>query len=276
MAVVLNSHENSPVFRDTLDSVVHHWTRDVLVVADAKNWRQFRDFDIGVRKLEGLYHGKPNAPYRNVCLGLMKAWESWGESKQWYCYMEYDCLVGSDAVLSDLEGLNGMWVVGNDRRAPEGRIDFLDRLQRSRVGLRYLLGCCVFLSSAFMKALQKDDFFERFMNFTNFNVGEASVSFDRGKSEMVYDISEYLYPSLCVHYGGNVGELDCWEGSGWRGGGGRYPMRFRPDLDEALFESACVLHPIKSPDSSIRSYHRQKRRLTPSFLTDTIANHAGL
>lgn len=261
-AVVLNAHENSPVFRDTLDSVRHYWTDEVLVVADAKNWGQFRDFDLGVRKLEGFYHGKPSSPYRNVCLGLMKAWDSWGLSKKWYCYMEYDCLVASAEVAEDLARYEGRWIVGNDHRTESGRIEFLERFQRSRLDFHYLLGCCVFLSREFMQALAADNFFERFLSFTNFHQGEAAIRSPQGKQEMVYDVSEFLYPTLCVHYGGKVGELACWHGSGWRGDGVRYPMRFRPDLEGEDFDAACVLHPLKSFDSPVRTHHRSKRSLT--------------
>lgn len=265
IAVVLNAHENSPVFRDTLESVGHHWTDDILVVADAKNWGQFRDLDLGFRKLEGFYHGKSSSPYRNVCLGLMKAWESWGDTKRWYCYMEYDCLVGSDRVQKDLDSHEGMWIIGNDLRVNGGRIDFLERFQRARLDLHYLLGCCVFLSREFMKALADDDFFERFLSFTNFNVGEVCMRSPSGREEMVYDISEFLYPTLCVGYGGKVGELACWESSGWRGDGVHYPMRFRPDLEGECFKDACVLHPVKSANNPIRSYFRSKRLLTKSM-----------
>lgn len=265
LAVVINAHENSPVFRDTLESVLFHWTNDVLVVADAKNWPQFAAADLGVRKLEGFYHGKSSAPYRNVCLGLMKAWETWGAKKSWYCYLEYDCLVASDSVASDLAALDGLWIVGNDHRASGGRIDFINRFQRGRLDLNYLLGCCMFFSRNMVKAMASDNFFERFLSFTNFNSGEAYLSSPQSKDELVYDISEFLYPTLCVHYGGKVGELACWQGSGWRGDGVRYPMRFRPDLEEGFYSEACVLHPVKSPDSQIRSYHRSKRSLTKPF-----------
>lgn len=264
VAVVLNAHENSPVFRDTLESVRHHWTDDVLVVADAKNWGGFKGSELGVRKLEGFYHGRSSAPYRNVCLGLMKAWESWGESKSWYCYMEYDCLVASDSVGEDLAAREGLWILGNDHRVGGGRIDFLERFQRRRLDLHYLLGCCLFLSRDFMKAMAGDDFFERFLSFTNFNAGEVAVRRPDGKEEMAYDLSEFLYPTLCVDYGGRVGELACWQGGVWRGDGARYPMRFRPDLEEGVFDGACVLHPAKSFDSPVRSHHRRTRSLTSS------------
>lgn len=263
IAVVLNTHENSPVFRDTLESVRHHWTNDILVLVDGVAWEQFKRVDLGVPCLEGFRHGKASAPYRNACLGLMKAWDRWGSSKGWYCYMEYDCLVGSDALGEDLRVADreGVWIAGNDHREDAGRMEFLDRFQRQRCSLHYLLGCCMFMSRDFMSALHGDSFFERFLNYTNFFPGDVFVQRPGGKREMAYDLSEFLYPSLAVMHGGRVGELACWEGSGWRGLGWRYPMRFRPDLEEGNYEDACVMHPIKTI-GEIREYHRKKRELT--------------
>ena len=258
MAVVLNAHENSPVFRDTLESVVHHWTDDVLVVADAKNWPQFGG--LGVRTLEGFYHGRPSAPHRNVCLGLMKAWETWGRSMPWYCYMEYDCLVCSPDTLSHLRG-TGAWLVGNDLRVDSRSMPFLERFQRCGLNLRYLLGCCLFFNVEFMAALAADNFFERFLSFTNFNT-DAPLLVGPAGSEEAYDVSEFLYPTLAAHYGGSVVEMACWEGSCWRGEGERYPMRFRPDVDDVEFQRACVMHPLKSFDGPARSWHRSLRTLT--------------
>lgn len=263
IAVVLNTHENNPVFRDTLESVRHHWTQDVLVVVDGNSWGQFKTADLNASLLDGFLHGKASAPYRNVCLGLMKAWEQWGTSKSWYCYMEYDCLVGSNALEEELSVADreGVWIAGNDYRKESGSLPFLDHFQRQRCTLHYLLGCCMFLSRDFMSALYGSNFFERFLTYTNFFTGEVAMNKPDGKKEMVYDLSEFLYPTLAALYGGKVGELACWEGSGWRGLGARYPMRFFPDLNEGNYEHACVMHPLKS-DGDVRSFHRRKRALT--------------
>lgn len=264
IAVVLNSHENSPTFKDTLESVRHYWTEDVLVVADAKGWQQFRDAELPAMKLEGFYHGRPSAPFRNVCLGLMKAWETWGEKPNWYCYMEYDCLVGSSQTklhLAEADNL-GMWVVGNDHRRDPRRLHFLERFEGGALELHYLLGCCVFLNSRFMLELASRNFFDRFLWFTNFNGDAPYLVSDKGKKEEAYDLSEFLYPTLAARYGGRVGELACWEGSKWRGNGIHYPMRFRPDLEEGFYSDACVMHPLKSYKGHVRSAHRLKRQLT--------------
>lgn len=263
IAVVLNTHENSPVFRDTLESVRHHWTNDILVLVDGVAWDQFKNVDLGVPCLEGFRHGMSRMHHRNSCLGLMKAWERWGASKGWYCYLDYDCLVGSGSLEEDLRVADreGVWIAGNDHRQGGESIPFLDHFQRQSCAIHYLISCCLFMSRDFMSALHGDDFFDRFLTHTNFFTGEMRLHKPDGKQETVYSLEEFLYPSLAALYGGRVGELACWEGSGWRGLGWRYPMRFRPDLEEGNYEDACVMHPIKTI-GEIREYHRKKRELT--------------
>jgi hypothetical protein len=262
IATVINAHENSPVFKDTLESVIHYLTDNVLVVVDGKGWDQFRNDDsMPALKLEGFYHGKESAPYRNMCLGLMKAWETWGSSVDWYCYMEYDALVGSGEIREHLKMADelGFWLLGNDHRTEEKTIPFLDNFQKEKLNLHYFLGCCLFFSLKFMETLDEKDFFRQFLNFTNFHCGSISLVDAGGKSHMVYDVSEFLYPTLAIHYGGSVGEIACWEGGGWRGNYEHYPMRFRPDLSENIFSRACVLHPLKDYENPVRKYHREKR-----------------
>ena len=263
IAVVLNAHENSPVFLDTMESIRHFWTDEVLVVVDAKGWSQFSG-DAGFPKLEGFYHGRESAPFRNVCLGMMKAWETWGSKVDWYCYMEYDCLVGSSIVKAHLSEADrkGVWLIGNDYRVDSRKIPFLDRFSGSPLNLHYLLGCCLFFSREFVSCLSRHNFFESFLGFTNFHVEPPHFICANGRKEMVYDLSEFMYPSLAIRHGGKVAELDCWEGSRWRSGGGDYPLRFRPDLCEGIYEGACVMHPLKALDCPVRTFHRNRRRLT--------------
>lgn len=264
LAVVLNAHENSPVFKDTLESVRHYWTDNVLVVVDGKNWVQFRDDPTPAMKLEGFHHDKDSSPYRNMCLGLLKAWEIWGGGAEWYAYMEYDCLVGSSGTLDHLRKADemGFWILGNDYREDARSIPFLNQFEGSDLRLKYLLGCCLFFSNEFMKHLAERDFFHRFLNFTNFH-DRIFMEDSSGKNHDVYDLSEFMYPTLAVHYGGKVGELACWANTGWRGNHESYPMRFRPDLSEEPFERACVLHPLKHYENPVRSYHRLKRIHSP-------------
>jgi hypothetical protein len=264
IAVVVGTHENSPVFRDTLESVLYHLTDKVLVVVDGKGWDQFsQDESIPALKLEGFYHGKSTMPFRNVALGMMKAWEAWGEEVDWYCYLEYDCLVGSSEVLTHLKKATelGYWIVGNDHRVEEKRIPFLEDFMKRRLEIHYLLGCCLFYNSLFMKSLAKDDFFNRFLTFTNFRTETLNLIDSRGKPHLVFTLDEFLYPTLAVDYGGKIGEFACWKGSFWTGNYQHYPMRFRPDLTEEPFPHACVMHPVKEYNNPVREYHRKRRSL---------------
>lgn len=274
IAVVLNSHENSPVFKDTLESIRLYWTNNVLVVCDGKNWAEFRDDEqLPAFKLEGFFHGKSSSPYRNMCLGLMNAWDLWGDQVDWYVYMEYDCLVSSAETLEHLKSAEdaGIWLLGNDRRVESKSIPFLERLEKTKLDIHYFLGCCLFFNKKFMSELKNRNFFERFLTFTNFH--EDVYFLDKsGKRHMVYDISEFLYPTLAIHYGGKIQEIACWTDGSWRGDHEHYPMRFRPDLTEQPFQKACVLHPMKEYDNPVRSHHRQIRHLAAagprSILTD--------
>jgi len=257
VSVVLGTHENSDVFRDTLESVRHYWTNDVLVVVDGLSWGQFDNCDF--MRIQGFNHGKKSAPVRNVALGMMKAWEIWGDTADWYCYMEYDCLVGSKLQLEQCKEM-GFWIMGNDRRLIAERLPFLEVFAKSKLDVHYLLGCGMFLSSEFMKALAADNFFERFLNFTNFFIQTINLESAAGKKMMVYDLSEYMYPTLAAHYGGKVGELAAWDGIQWRGNSDSYPMRYKPEItEEDPVRSACMLHPLKSFDSPVRAFHREKR-----------------
>lgn len=260
IAVVLSAHENSPVYRDTLESVRRHLSDDVVVLVDGFGWKGFASEP--VEKIEGFRHGKSAAPVRNVALGLMGAWERWGSGADWYCYMEYDCLVGSGDVGQHLRMADerGYWMLGNDLRKQGGGLPFLDNFVGRKVPLHYLLGCCWFMSSRFMGELGKRDFFRRFLEYTNFYDPLRSVMGDeRGRLLPVHDPSEFIYPSLAVEYGGSVEQLACWRG-GWVGNFHHYPMRYQPDLSESdPFRQACVMHPLKEFDNPVRNYHRNLR-----------------
>lgn len=264
IAAIINTHENSPVFQDTLDSVIHYLTSDVLVVADGFSWGQFEKLEIPAHKISGFPHGKSSAPFRNVALGLSKAWETWGDSKKWYCYLEYDCLVGSSLIKEHLKKAEelDLWLIGNDLRQENKKLPFIEKFLNSPVSLNYFLGCCLFFNSNFLKTLSQNDFFEKFLSFTNFHNENIDLVDDKGKSHMVYDVSEFLYPTLAVHYGGKINELACWNEStsNWRGNFEFYTMRFRPDLSlNDPYMNSCIMHPLKKFENPVRQYHRGKR-----------------
>lgn len=264
VAVVLSAHENSPVYRDTLESVRTYLSKDVAVLLDGFSWGQFASED--VEKIEGFRHGKASAPVRNMALGMMGAWERWGESSDWYCYMEYDCLVGSGEIRDHLRMADerGYWMLGNDLRRVERSMSMLDRLAGSRVPLYYLLGCCLFFSRNFMKVLSDKNIFGRLLEQTNFFPSDFMAADSAGKTLPVHDASEFIYPSLAVHYGGRIEQFACWNSEGsWSGNFHHYPMRFRPDLSDGdPFLQACVMHPLKDFDNPIRAHHRSVRKKT--------------
>jgi hypothetical protein len=118
----------------------------------------------------------------------------------------------------------------------------------------YLLGCCQFFHRDFINKLNEIDFFDRFLNLTN--------GFTRNfPNYNGYDISEHMYPSLCRHFGGNIGVLStCDEFGKWHGSYQYYPVRWRPDISEIdEFKNASIIHPVKSFENPIREFHRKKR-----------------
>lgn len=268
IATILSAHENSPVYKDTLDSVRTYFSDDVVVLVDGFGWNQFSFEDVD--KIEGFRHGKPSNPFRNVALGLMGAWERWGSGADWYCYMEYDCLVTSSDTKHHLgiADRQGIWMLGNDIRIMNGSIPALDRIEKG-IGTNphYLLGCCCFYSREFMRVMAEKDVFTRVLEMSNFYLSDPVIRNPSGKTEMVYDTSEVLYPSLAVRYGGSPQQLACWDAAScsWSGNYQQYPMRFRPEISESEnFPDSCVIHPLKDFDGPLRKLHRQKRHLTAS------------
>jgi hypothetical protein len=256
IATVLNSHENSNVFHDTLDSILTWISNDVLVLVDGANWDQFSKQELPVYKIEGLRHECANSPYRNVALGLKSAWDIWQDNVDWYCYTEYDCLFGSSEIVRDLFSADkfGIWCVGNDHRVSDIKFPLLEVMLKTQINQsHYLLGCCVFYKNTFIKKLAEIDFFERFLYLTN--------TFSQGffPNYNKHDISEHLYPTLAVHFGGKIGQLADWseKEQKWTGNP-KYPVRFRPDLEQG-WQDACIMHPLKEYDNPVRQYHRKKR-----------------
>ena len=262
VAVVLSAHENSPVYRDALESVMKYLSEDVAVLVDGFGWRQFDNEK--AERIEGFRHGKSSAPVRNMALGMMGAWERWGASADWYCYMEYDCLVGSGEVKDHLRMADerGYWLLGNDLRRVDRSMPMLDRLAGGRVNLHYLLGCCLFFAREFMLKLEEKDIFRRLLEQTNFFPCEMPTEDGTGKSFPVHDPSEFIYPSLAVHYGGVVEQFACFNEDGsWTGNFHHYPMRYRPDLTGSdPFRQACIMHPLKDFDNPVREHHRKLRK----------------
>ena len=257
VAAILNVHANPELVFDTLDSIMHYMTRDVLVVIDGTS-TEFDFLALPVAKIRGFPHGLRKAPYRNVALGLKFLAETYPKAS-WYCYIEYDCLVASDHFRQSLEQADrkDVWMMGNDGRVETVDIPFVTSiLGRTLTNHYYLLGCCQFMSNRFIGRLVEIDFFDKFLACTS----------DMPTGELLgyagYDVSEHLYPSLARHFGGNIGVFATFSPDRWHGNYQVYPMRFWPELNPATenFPEASIMHPIKELDSPIRVHHREKRR----------------
>ena len=265
IATVLNVHDDTDCVVDTIESIQKYVGERILVVVDGASWEKWgKNLQISAYKLEGFWHGCNRAPYRNMALGMKQAWQLWGQEIDWICYTEYDCLFGSDEFKEYLKKSAelGAWCVGNDFRQSNLKFPLLERMLKAEFNFSaYLLGCCVFYKSDFIRKLVEIDFFNRFLYLTN----EFSKGFFPGYEEQGgYDLSEHLYPTLATHLGGKVAQLAVWsEASGaWAGEYKKFPFRFRPELEisENLHEFASILHPVKNYNNAIRIYHRRKRK----------------
>ncbi len=254
---VLNAHE-APVLLDTIDSIRKHLTEDIVVVVDGAKRDCLAGHVVPANVVQGFIHGAPKSPYRNTTLGLKMAYQKYPRA-DWYCYIEYDCLAASAKVKGDLAALPPeVLCAGNDLRLnPHINLDFAKLVVKKRLpDPTYLLGCCVFYRHALVSALAADDIFDRLLWYTN-DCSQGYFPLYNG-----YDVAEHLFPTLAVHYGGEVrGFARYREATGrWEGDSETYPMRWRPDLETSdPHERASILHPLKSLDHPIRKYYRELR-----------------
>jgi len=262
ITAILNTHDVPETTLDTIDSVRRYMTEDILVVVDGHAWQTYAGINLPTYKLKGFNHNWYKSPYRNIILGLYTAASNWPNA-DWFCYMEYDCLVGSSLFKKDLEAAakEGIWCVGNVYRGGQ-TVDL--RLLEKIVGGKfeeavYLLGACVFYHKDFIKLLLEKEFLQRFLFYTN--------PFQRGFFPYydAWDLTEHALPTIVRHFGGKVKQFATYnQMTGvWGGNYRRYPIRLRPELtyEEQHFLQASIMHPLKTADHPIRKYHRAKRNM---------------
>jgi hypothetical protein len=259
ISCILNAHSQPELIRDTLDSIFTFVTKKTLILIDGASWANFKNEHFDAPKIEGFYHNKPKSPYRNVALGLSVLSETFPES-DWYCYCEPDVLFASERFKANLKMADeaGVWMLGNDGRISEEPLPLIQALiQEKFKSSYYLIGCCLFFNKKFIKKLLEINFFERFLTLTN--------SFESGYFPLYsgYDLSEHLYPTLCRHFGGNIGVFATYDHEGnWHGSYEYFPMRFCPEINHEIenFDNPSILHPIKNYDNPIRVTQREKRK----------------
>jgi hypothetical protein len=257
IAAVLNAHSQPDIIIDTVDSILTYMTKNVLVLIDGYGWDKMKDVPLPCHRMEGFPHGTIR-PYRNVALGLKSVVETWPNA-DWYYYCEYDVLIGSNRFLHNLKKAEeiGVWMLGNDGHVDDLAMPLVQALIGQPIkSSYYLIGCSQFFHRKFIDKLNEIDFFERFLNMTN-GFTNGYFPFYSG-----YDISEHMYPTLCRHFGGNIGVFATYDEHGkWHGAYEYFPVRWKPDLnpEKDKYKEASIMHPLKSYDHPIRKYHREKR-----------------
>ena len=259
IATLLNVHAEPELVLDTVDSIRAHMTNDILVLVDGAFKDRFRNVKMPCQKMAGFYHNCEKAPYRNLTLGLMTLADSF--DADWYCYIEYDCLVTSPGIKLDLASADPLvYCMGNDHRIGNNKFLLLEGMMKMEFPETHcLLGCCTFFRREFIRKLQEMDFFHKFLYMTNDFTGGFFPGFNHQEG---YDFGEHLYPTLAANLGGQVRQLACYYGdNNWSGNYHRYPMRFRPEYDTRMekFPEASIIHPVKSFDHPFRNLHRKKR-----------------
>ena len=267
ITTIVHTHGKPDVTLDTIDSIKHYMTDQILLVVDEAGWNQFNPQTAGVNMLKGFYHGYHRAPYRNIILSLLTAAQHWPKA-DWFCYLEYDCLVGSSAFRSDLSWAekSNVWMLGNDlRRKEERKVQFtlVETIIHSKFNeILYFLGAALFYRGDFIRKCMEEKFFERFLYFTN----DFKNGFFPGYTgPAAWDLIEHMMPTLANHWGGSVRELAKWSQGAhtWVGNNPRrYPIRWQPDLFllEEEYLQASIMHPLKTINHPIREFHRAKRQ----------------
>ena len=252
ISAIVNTHAESDVVLDTLDSIKTYMTDQIVTVVDG---------DCGKipSSIQGCMHHSYRAPFRNMAFGMLNVIEKFPNS-DWYCYLEYDCLIASSRFKENLKLADDMnvWMLGNDGHVDDVKIPIIESLVGEKLkSPYYLIGACQFFSQKFIQKLNEINFFNRFLNLTN---GMADGVFPHYNG---YDISEHMYPTLARHFGGNIGVFATYDyvKRKWHGSYRYFPIRWKPELDSdnENFEEASILHPLKSFDHPIRIYHRNKR-----------------
>jgi hypothetical protein len=264
ITAILNTHGLPELTLDTLESIKCHMTDRIVLTVNGTAWKSYENYEISCDKLKGFN----NCLYRNIILGLLTAANKWITDTDWFCYLEYDCLVGSSLFKKDLELLekDGIWLAGNDARRNQ-YVDF--RLLEKIVGVKfnevsYMLGACVFYHKDFVKLLLEQEILERLLYYTNDFHGNFFPYYGG------HDLTEHAIPTIVEHLGGKVHQFASYKDWGlWTGNYRKYPIRYVVELpfEHQNYLQASIMHPIKNLSHPIRQFHQMKRTLRRNYDT---------
>ena len=268
IATILNSHGNTELTLDTIQSIQHNVGENILLVIDglASEWANQLMVPSNVHKYIGIPFGKARAPYRNVALGFQQAIKLFPQAK-WYCYCESDVVFASNSFQEELLNFekNGVWCAGNDFRKEDFRIPFLEFVfGQSLPFSAYLLGCCVFYYGDFLRKIT--NIIDAFLNYTALN-HDLPGYLSKSRQIEGYDISEHLYPTLAVFLGGKIGCFSLAKSKGigcivdeWDDRFCQYALRFKPEIKpEEVTDNLVIAHPVKEYNHVLREKLREKR-----------------
>lgn len=263
IATLINCHGGTDLVFDTLESITKYVSNDYLILVDGFSWEKWGQNLNVENKIKGLNHGDPQnfsaticspnlyqttintikAPYKNLVFGISNLYDKF-PNHDWYCYTESDVLFCSNQFKKDLRG----WATGFDLRYYQYELPLFKQMTKFDFKhYCYLLGCCVFYHHDFIKKLKETKMFETIINWTS--------CFDNGffpeyAEQNGYDFGEILMPSMADYLGGEIFKLGEF--------GDKYPVQFKPEIEDCDLSKASIVHPSKNAFG----YLRKKAKLT--------------
>ena len=256
IATILNVHNNPELTRDTIDSVRAWCTRKIVLVIDKAGWENYEGFthpDTVV--VCGVYHGVSRSPYKNIAIGLMKAYELWPRVS-WYNYIEYDFLYLNDHFKNSLKAGRNYSLIGiNYETHHHVNNHWMTKDAFRGTGYsgpelvcRKMLGALMYFSNKCMKGLADIDYFNYILEHTKTFKGDAFPHFTD------YAVEEILYTTAATAFGEliDIRELDPTQHFAVRWGDAIEPNEIKPHT--------TAVHPSKSLDCPIRQHYARSRK----------------
>lgn len=251
LAVVLNVHNQPELARDTLDALALWATPNIITMVDKKGWNLFKDFKHNKTEVVcGVFHGAKKSPYKNIILGLLKAYEKY-PTASWYICTEFDCLFISDGFKEDLQSFENRDVsmLGiNIEKKTSNNHWIVKKILGEKVKQYKALGALMIFSNKCVKTLFDLGFYSQILEITKDYKADHFPNFTD------YAVEEIMLPSAASF----VGEIKPLVIN--RKIQGKYAVDFGKDIvKEQIKPITSIVHPSKKFDSPIRSYYRNLR-----------------